>query len=451
MSNVLNANKTMTYLEVLKKAQEYMSNFLFDTERFTNEEVIKFKKNLNSFLTENQILCDGVETISDLVTRLYNSMVWYDCLTQYLEDDKINELGIEEIYGQWNCIYIVTKDKVINIKEKFPSPEYAKNIINRIVRRSKKSNEVNEGTPISLGEFKMSVRYGAVGEPVCPSNTGVTFAIRIVKANDIDKNFIISKKTATPEQAEFLLMCARYGANICFCGKVHSGKTGSMSFIINELKKDPLYRIGTVEHESRELNPFVYDNKGNVINNAFSWVTRPSTDKNQSIEATDLVATMLRFSADLGAFGEMRGAETYAVVRAGNTGQAIIATTHANSAKSAYSSIVTLCKTAGIPFDDKTLYNMAIEAFPIIAYQHENTDQYGNKSRKIVEIAEGLEFKDGHVIINPIYKYEIQNSTSIDGKQITDGEVKKVGTLSHDLKQRLLLNDCPSDKVEKYA
>ena len=195
MNDVL---KTLSYIEVLKMAQEYMSNFLFDTDDFNDEDIIKFKKNLKSFISEKQILCEGVDKISDLVDKLYNSMVWYDCLTPYLEAEKINELGIEEIYGQWNCIFVVTKDKVMKIPEIFPSPEYAKNIIKRIVRRSKKSNEVNEGTPISLGEFKMGVRYGAVCEPVCPANTGSAFAIRIVKANDIDKDFIIEKKTAPP-------------------------------------------------------------------------------------------------------------------------------------------------------------------------------------------------------------------------------------------------------------
>ncbi|MEG1994673.1 MAG: ATPase, T2SS/T4P/T4SS family, partial [Oscillospiraceae bacterium] len=327
-----------------------------------------------------------------------------------------------------------------------------KDILNRIARRSNTSKEINEGTPVSLGEFKMSIRYGAVAEPICPKGTGINFAIRIVKANDITKDFIVERKTATEDMAEFALMCSRYGVNTLVSGEVHSGKTGTLSFVINELKKDLTFRIGTIEHESRELNPFVYDENGNVINNAFSWVTRPSSDKSKNIDATELVATNNRFSADLVAFGEIRGDEAVAVLRGGNTGQSIITTTHSNDARSAYSSLVILCKMTGSnSFDDLTLYNMAIEAFPVVMFQHESTDKYGTKIRRIVEIAEAVELKNGHVVMNTIYKYNITNNAVIDGNIITDGKFEKVGCLSHKLKQRLLLNGCSSEKVEKYA
>lgn len=441
------------YSEILSMTQNHMSrNSSFNLDNFSDDDIYIYKQNIKSYIEEAGISCNEEQTTSKLVDRLFNSMVYYDCLTEYLTDEKINELGIEEIYGQWDCIFMVTKDKTEKLPCKFPSPSYAKEILARMSRKSNNSTELCEGTPISLGEFRMSVRYGAVTEPICPKSAAVNFSIRIVKASDLTKKFLIEKETATEDMADFAVMCAKYGINVLTCGKVHSGKSGTLSFIINEIKKDHSFRIGTIEHESRELNPFVYDENGNTVNNAFSWVTRPSLDDKNNITAEQLVATNNRFSADLVAFGEIRGNEALAILRAGNTGQSIIATTHANSAASAYSSLVILCKmSCDSSFDDATLYNMAIEAFPIVMFQHESRKDDGTKVRRIVEIAEGIEFKNGKVIMNPIYKYEKNINSLRNGKLVSDGEFKKVGKLSDNLRQRLLLNNCPSDLVDKLA
>ena len=439
-----NVQGESAYLDVLNFVQEYMAkNTSFDTDNMTKDDVFRYKKHIETCITTNQLKCKGFDTLSHLVEQLYNSMTQYDILTEYLKPEVYNTDGIEEIYGRWNCIYILAKNKKKRLKEKFPSVESCKDILNRI---SNKFNfNINEGTPTALGEFAPNIRASIVSSPITSKELGPEFNIRIVHGSKMKRELLLDGGTIDEYGLRFLELCIEHKINICVAGATGSGKTGTMYYLLSHITKDDTYRVGTIEIESREFNLIKYDKNGDCINDVFHWVTRSSDDERYNVSANDLVEIVLRFKPRTIGIGEMRNREALMTCEIANTGHGVITTIHSDNAQSTYSRIVSLCKKAGANYDDQTLYEMAMAAFPIIVYQQQN-EKTG--ARTIYDIAEGIEYKERKVVVNPLVKYVVEDTVESSGETI--GSFQHVGNISDNLRKKFLNKRCSRAKLNGF-
>jgi len=108
--------------------------------------------------------------------------------------------------------------------------------------------------------------------------------------------------------------------------------------------------------------------------------------------------------------------------------------------------MVTLC-TQKYDINDKTLYNLVTEAFPLIMFVKKLEDN----SRKVMEITECEICEDGTRKIHTLFRYHITENTVVDGKVQIKGEYQKVGNISHSLQKRLLENGMPVSLLEKIT
>ncbi|WDV44070.1 hypothetical protein PV797_11080 [Clostridiaceae bacterium M8S5] len=97
--------------------------------------------------------------------------------------------------------------------------------------------------------------------------------------------------------------------------------------------------------------------------------------------------------------------------------------------------------------DDKTLYNLVTEAFPIIAFCKKLEDN----TRHIMEVTECLIKEDGSREIKSLYKYNIIKNTKINGKSKIFGRYKKVNDISASMQRRLMENGMSKTELSRFV
>ena len=72
-------------------------------------------------------------------------------------------------------------------------------------------------------------------------------------------------------------------------------------------------------------------------------------------------------------------------------------------------------------------------------------------SRKIMQIIEGEDFRDGQLLYRPLYQYDVtDNCTGADGNITVVGKHRKLGGISDTLKRRMLDNGIPAGKLAPF-
>ncbi|MEG1448508.1 MAG: ATPase, T2SS/T4P/T4SS family, partial [Oscillospiraceae bacterium] len=273
-----NVSGETPYSDVLKQVQNFVSRecpSLINKDNMTNDDTYNLRKHIENFITSYNIKCKDAESIDDVVSKVYNDMVGFSFLTDYLSDKKVKEMGIEEInVNSWDCIYLKTKNGKIKIPETFNTPQHAIDIVQRILRRS--GSTIDNAMPMCLGQVKKNVRIAAIKAPVLDEEVGIAVSIRIVNFSELTDKDLIDNGTANEDMINCLLMFLKSKTSIVICGETGCGKTGTIGMLLDLVTQDDTYRVLTVEEGSRELNLVKRDENGNVINDVVHMITRPS-------------------------------------------------------------------------------------------------------------------------------------------------------------------------------
>lgn len=388
------------------------------------------------YLTDYNINVEGFD-FDGLIDRLYAEMAEFSFLTQYLFSDDVEEINI----NSWKDVKITySNGKILPASERFNSPQHAIDVIRRVLHQSGMILDYSQ--PMVRGHLSNKIRITVLGNPVTDEEKGVAASIRIVNPRHLGKDDFIKNKTATAEMLDFLALCLRYGLSMCVTGATGSGKTTVMAWLLSTIPDH--MRLFTIENGCREFDLVKEDGQGNVINNVVHTVTRYSEDSKQNIDQEKLLEYALTSNPDIVCVGEMKSAEAFAAQEAARTGHGVITTTHANSCDTTYNRMVTLCKTK-YDINDKTLYNLVTEAFPIVMFAKRLEDS----SRKIMEITECEILPDGERKIRTLFRYNITENSIYKGKVTIKGEFERVNPISESLRKRLRENGMPLSALEK--
>lgn len=389
------------------------------------------------FLEEQKIACKDY-SIEKLVEKIYVDSFEFQFLNKYIFND-----NVEEINGNsWDCIFVnYSNGRVEKIEETFENPQVARDVISRLLRVSNK--RVDDNQPIALGEIGKNKRITVMIPPVIDEDAGVSFSLRNVHSNKVDKNMFLNGGNATDEMLAILENLAKYSISICVAGATGSGKTTFLNWLLGTIPDHK--RIYTIESGSRELDLIKRDEDGNIINNVVSTITKPNKNKEYEVTQDDLLAIALRYHPDLIAIGEMRDKEAYTAQEAVRTGHPSITTVHSENARDTYDRILSLSLKAEAKIDDKKLFEYIIQAFPIIVYAKQMED----RSRKITEILEAYKDEEGNIKYISLYSYDIERIEEIDGKTIITGEHKRNNEISKHLQKRLIDNGMPTNILKE--
>jgi pilus assembly protein CpaF len=428
------------YSEILDKLQRIIAkNHSAELAQvlYSEEAEEKLKDLIMRYLNSEQLVAKDKGNISELVDAIYYDMAGMGLLSPYLQDTDTEEINVNGYGGIW----VLYRDRKVRLNETFGTPEACSNIVRKM---SRFGNVILDGSkPIGDSFIARGVRMSGAISPCVDPDAGAIASIRKQKPSFITRENLIEWDTATAEELDFLTLCVNNGVSVAIAGATGSGKTADMGYILSCVPPDK--RIVTIE-DTRELSLAKFDENGVMINDVIHLLTK---EEPNPIPMLDLLKLSLRLHPEILVPAEMRGKEALTVQEAGRTGHTIVSTLNANSARTAYDRILTMCLEAGTSLSEERLLKNIVEAFPIMLFKMQLPD----KSRKYMEIFEATGVENGEVPGNTLYKYVIDHyERDKDGKIIKAvGTHKRLGCISPALAEKLLIGGVPQEEILRFT
>lgn len=328
--------------------------------------------------------------------RVFNSLRKLGVLQELLEDENVTEImvnGAENIFYEREGVFC-------KYPYSFSSEEQLQDVIQQIVGRH--NRVVNLSMPIVDTRLEDGSRVNIVLNPI--SIDGSAISIRKFSKKPLDMKILIERGTISEEIAKFLELLVKARYNLFISGGTSSGKTTFLNALSAFIPKEE--RIITIE-DSAELQL-------QGIDNIVRLETRTSNMEGiKPITARELIHTALRMRPDRIIVGECRGEEALDMLQAMNTGHdGSLSTGHANSPQDMLNRLETMV-LMGMELPLAAVRQQIASGIDILI--HLERDK--NKQRKVVEISEVLEVKNGVIRLNKLFSY--------DGKWRKTGALQK--------------------------
>lgn len=334
-------------------------------------------------------------------------------LQELVEDDSITEIMVNGV----EHIFIERNGQIEQWDQNFVSKEKLSDVIQQIVAEC--NRVVNESSPIVDARLENGARVNVILPPVALNGPILTIRKFANKAITMDK--LMEWNSLTKEMAEFLGSLVKAKYNIFISGGTGSGKTTFLNALTSYIPTDE--RIITIE-DSAEL-------KVQGIPNLVQLETRnANVDGCVPITIRDLIKASLRQRPDRIIIGEVRGAECIDLLSAMNTGHdGSLSTGHGNSARDMISRLETMV-LMGMDIPMTAIEKQIASAIDIFVHLGRMRD----KSRKVLEITEVLDYEKGEIKFNSLYRYEeVKNNErgGLCGRWKKTGELKNVEKLKN--------------------
>ncbi len=306
----------------------------------------------------------SIEQRISIVRQIFSSIRGFGLLDSILTDDTITEVMIN---GHEN-IFIEQNGKLRKLDKKFENQRRLEDVIQRIVALA--GREVNQANPICDTRLPDGSRVNVVLPPL--ALCGPTVTIRKFSKTPMTIEKLISYGSISQEIADKLELLVRAKYNIFICGGTGSGKTTFLNALSNYIPRDE--RVITIE-DSAELQ----------ITNIDNLVSLETRNANAS-GALDMLQAM-------------------------NTGHdGSLSTGHANSTHDMLSRLETMVLqgAAGLPLE--AIRQQIASAVDVIIHLSRLRD----KSRKTMEITEVVGFENGQILLNPIYRFEEDEKSTLE-------------------------------------
>lgn len=433
------SNDGITYDQILEDVQRYFSENHASTiasagESDSERASALLKELMIQYLVKRKYTLDGMST-EDLCAKLYEDMAGYSFLKKWIYRPGVEEVNI----NAYNDIEVImSSGRSVKIPDRFSSPQHAIDVVRRMLNAC--GMVIDDTMPSVLGFLDKNIRISVDKTPIVDPEVGVNASIRIVNQQTVSEEKLLESGSATAEMLHFLTACIRYGVSVCIAGSTGSGKTTVMAWLLSNVPNNR--RLITIEEGSREFDLVKRDENGNILNSVVHLLTRPHENTSMNINQDFLLERVLRKHPDVIGIGEMRSA-----AESSRTGHTVCTTIHSNSCESTYRRMMTLAKRK-YNMDDSILMQIMVEAYPVVVF----TKQLEDRSRKIMEIIEGEDYQDGHLLYRSLYKYEVvDNITGTDGGTRVVGRHRKTGHISDTLKKRLLDNGISHKELEEFT
>ncbi len=428
--------KQVKYLKLLEQIQQLVSQNYWQLGAEGNTDKAKqiILNFYQSYLDREQISVDGLST-DKLAQKIYHDTHEYSVLT-----DPLNNPAVEGIHiNAWDCIILQMRSGEFVFIDGFETPGHAIDIMRRLVQS--KGGVLDESMPIAETSIGSDIRITTAKTPIVDDTVGVSCYIRKLSKSVFSVEQYLQTDFATKQELSMLTTFMRRGVSLLVVGKVNTGKTTFLSYLLSTLPNH--MKIVTIENAAREMD-LVKKKDGKTINNVVHMLTRESKIKDLDIKQEDLVVISLRLNPDYISIAEMRDAEASAAVEASRSGHPVISTTHAGSPIEAHKRIADLSRKGNLT-DYPTALIQAQEAFPVVVFLHALEDNV----RRVMGVTECIVDDDNKVQYNPLWKYEIAENKVQDGNISINGKHKQVGTPSKRLLEKMKMYGISADEIKQ--
>ena len=436
------ASENLTYDQILEDVQKYCTEKHADklsTEGNQEEARKLLREFIFQYVSSRSYAIENMST-EELCDSLYEDMAGISFLKKWIYKPGIEEVNINS-YDDIEVI--MSGGRSIKIPDKFQSPQHAIDVTRRLLNTC--GMVIDDTMPSVIGFLDKNIRISVDKSPIVDVDVGINASIRIVNQQTVSKEKLMESGSATEEMLDLLTCCIRYGVSVCIAGSTGSGKTTVMSWLLSMVPNNR--RLITIEEGSREFDLIKRDENGHAINSVVHLLTRPHENPSLDIDQDLLLERVLRKHPDVIGVGEMRSAkEALSVAESSRTGHTVVTTIHSNSSESTYRRMMTLAKRKYNMADD-ILMQIMVEAYPIVVF----TKQLEDGSRKIMQIIEGEDYRNGKLYYKTLYQYDVEdNQKAEDGSIRVIGKHRRLSGISETLKKRMLDNGIPVKKLSKF-
>ncbi len=393
----------------LRLKEEIQSQMSFDRE-MTDDDVWE--------LIDNTIVGSGkkyglsLQAKKQYAKELFYSIRRLDILQELTDDPKVTEIMI----NGYDHIFMERAGHLYLWDKRFESKEKLEDVIQQIVAKCNRT--VNEALPIVDARLENGSRVNIVLPPVALNGPIVT--IRRFPEKPFLMDDLIRFGAINEEVVCFLKKLVVAGYNIFISGGTGSGKTTFLNALSDFIPKDE--RIITIE-DSAELQIVGVDNLVRLE------TRNANVEGCSEITIRDLIKSSLRMRPDRIIVGEVRGAEAIDMVQALNTGHdGSLSTGHANSAVDMLARLETMI-LMGMDLPIPAIRGQLASGIDIIVHLGRLRD----KSRKVLEIAEVIDYEDGEIKLQSLYRF-IEKEEDREGKIV--GRLERENPLIHTEKLR---------------
>ncbi|NOI26864.1 CpaF family protein [Vibrio mediterranei] len=369
------------------------ANNFIDTNRH-DKVILKdlLKKNIALFTKESGIVLEK-KSIHKIIELTIDNVYGFGPLQYLLNDTSVSDIIIN---GHDNC-FVESKGTLKKIASYFIDEAHLLSCVRKLLATSGRS--IDESHPMVDARLSDGTRINAVIFPI--SLSGTSLSIRKASHSEITMPNLISFGSCSEDMAKSLIFSVQNKYNIIVSGGTGSGKTTLLRVLCQYVPSEQ--RIVTIE-DAAELSL--------KNSNLVELETRVrGEDEKRYITAQDLVINALRMRPDRIIIGECRGAETFQMLQAMNTGHdGSMSTLHANTPRDALSRVEAMVMMAKYDLPLNTVREMITSSVDMIVQV--NRDSSGK--RRITHITQLTGQDNNTYLTHDVFLYK-------EGKYIFNG------------------------------
>ena len=316
------------------------------------------------------------EEFKQLIDELLDEVLGFGPLEPLLADPTINDI----LVNSHRSVYVERFGVLEKSKVRFRDEKHLLRIIDKIVSRV--GRRVDESSPWVDARLEDGSRVNAIIRP-CAID-GPSVSIRKFSRNPLTMDRMIEIGTISEPAAALLKGLVEARLNVLISGGTGSGKTTMLNALSSHIGKRE--RVVTIE-DAAELQL----QQDHVVR----LETRPSNPTGGgAVTQRDLVRNALRMRPDRIIVGEVRGAETFDMLQAMNTGHdGSMTTVHANTARDALGRLEQMVTMIGLDFPVSAIRSQIAAGIHIVVQLNRLSDG----SRRVMSISE-ITGMEGNVV-----------------------------------------------------
>jgi pilus assembly protein CpaF len=284
-------------------------------------------------------------------------------------------------------IYIERDGVLERTNASFRDDKHLLQVIQRIAARV--GRRIDESSPMLDARLLDGSRVNAVIPPLALD--GPAMSVRRFGTVPIDVERLIELNSIAAEMVQFLKGAVRSRVNILISGGTGTGKTTLLNVLSKWIPERE--RVVTIEDAAELQLP-----REHVVR----LETRPPNMEGKGeVTQRELLRNSLRMRPDRIIIGEVRGAETFDMLQAMNTGhEGSMTTVHANNPRDALRRIENMVSMAGLNYPIKVIREQIASALHLLIHLGRAT---GGR-RKIVAISEITGMEGDAVCLQELFR-----------------------------------------------
>ncbi len=338
-----------------------------------------------------------------LVEELMNEVLGLGPLEPLLADPTVNDI----LVNSHKNVYVERFGVLEKSNIRFRDEKHLLRIIDKIVSRI--GRRVDESQPWVDARLEDGSRVNAIIRP-CAID-GPSVSIRKFSKKPLTMKKLIKNEALSYQAADLLQALVQARLNILISGGTGSGKTTMLNALSSYI--DANARIVTIE-DAAELQL----QQEHIVR----LETRPPSPSGTGVVSQrDLVRNALRMRPDRIIVGEVRGAETFDMLQAMNTGHdGSMTTVHANSARDALGRLEQMVTMMGIDFPLSATRSQIASGIQIVI----QLIRFSDGKRRVVSISEITGMEGDVVTMQDIFKFKkqgVDEEGNIKGQFVATG------------------------------